>query len=89
MLREQGKTHGRFAQTAGCLRSDVSPTLKRLEGASEMLEGMSRGGRLQGSLRALSADEERQTRQLICGKFPEQLSLPFASWTRGADSRNH
>lgn len=47
-----------------------------------MLEGMSRGGRPQGSMRALSADEERRAQKLICARRPDQLSLPFALWTR-------
>ena len=84
MLREQGKTHVEIAQITGYTRSYVSTMLKRLEDAPEMLEGMSRGGRAQGSLRALSAKEERRVQQLICGKCPDQLSLPFALWTRGA-----
>ncbi len=84
MLREQGKTHIEIAQITGYTRSYVSTMLKRLVGAPEMLEGMSRGGRPQGSLRALSAKEERRAQQWICGKCPDQLSLPFALWTRSA-----
>ena len=68
MLREQGKTHVEIAQITGYTRSYVSTILKRLEDAPEMLEGMSRGGRPQGSLRALSAKEEHRAQQLICGK---------------------
>ena len=84
MLREQGKTHVEIAQSTGYTRSYVSMMLKRLEASPEMLEGMSRGGRPQGSLRALSPKEERRARQLICAKCPDQLSLPFALWNRGA-----
>ena len=84
MLREQGKTLVEIAQITGYTRSYVSTMLKRLEGTPEILEGMSRGGRPHGSLRALSAKEERRAQQLICGKCPDQLSLPFALWTRGA-----
>lgn len=84
MLRGQGKTHVEIAQITGYTRSYVSTMLKRLERTPELLEGMSRGGRPQGSLRALSAKEERRAQQLICGKCPDQLSLPFALWTCGA-----
>lgn len=84
MLREQGKTHVEIAEITGYSRSYVSMMLKRLEGAPQMLEGTSRGGRPEGSLRALSAKEERRAQQLICGKCPDQLSLPFALWTRAA-----
>ena len=84
ILREQGKTHIEIAQITGYTRSYVSTMLERLEGTAEMLEVMSRGGRPQGSLRALSVKEERRAQQLICGKCPDQLSLPFALWIRGA-----
>lgn len=84
LLREQGKTQVEIAQITGYTRSYVSMTLKRIDNDPQMLEGMSRGGRPQGSLRALSAKEERRAQQLICGKCPDQLSLPFALWTRGA-----
>jgi hypothetical protein len=30
-----------------------------------------------------SAREERRARVLICGKYADQLSMPFALWTRG------
>ena len=84
MLREQGKTQIEIAQITGYTRSYVSTMLKRIEKAPQMLEGMSRGGRPQGSLRALSLKEERRAQHLICGKCPNQLSLPFALWTRAA-----
>ena len=32
----------------------------------------------------MSAKEKRRAPQLICGNCPDQLSLPFALWTRGA-----
>lgn len=84
LLREQRKTHVEIAQITGYTRSYVSTMLKRLGGAPKMLEGMSRGGRPPGSLRALSAKQERRAQQLICGRCPDQLSLPFALWTRAA-----
>ncbi|MDA8349133.1 MAG: winged helix-turn-helix domain-containing protein [Pseudomonadota bacterium] len=84
MLREQGKTHVEIVQITGYTRSYVSTMLKRLEGAPQMLAGLARGGRPQGSPRALSAKEERRAQQLIRGKCPDQLALPFALWTRGA-----
>ena len=84
MLREQGKTHAEIAQITGYRRPYVTAMLKRLSAAPQLLESMSRGGRPQGSLRALTAKEERRAQQLICGKCPDQLTLPFALWTRAA-----
>lgn len=58
--------------------------LKCLQVAPDMLEEMSHGAQPRRSLRTLSATEERRAQQLICGRLPDQLCLPFAPWTRGA-----
>jgi len=84
LMREQGKTHVEIAQITGYTRTYVSAMLSKLAAQPQMLQGMSRGGRKLGSLRALSAKEERRAQTLICGKCPDQLSMPFALWTRGA-----
>jgi transposase len=84
LLREQGKTQREIAQITGYRRPYVALLLKKLAAEPQMLEGMSRGGRRPGSLRALSAKEERRAQALVCGKCPDQLSMPFALWTRGA-----
>jgi hypothetical protein len=60
MLRDQGKTHQEIAQITGYTRTYVSTMLKRLSATPQLLEGMSRGGRPQGSLRALTVKEERR-----------------------------
>lgn len=39
-------------------------------------------GRRCGQLRTLSAQQEKEIRELIRDKTPEQLKLPFALWTR-------
>jgi transposase len=84
LLQAQGKTHVEIAAITGYTRTYVSTMLKRLAREPALLEGMSRGGRPQGSLRALSAKEERRAQALICGQCPDQLSMPFALWTRAA-----
>jgi transposase len=84
LLREQGKTQREIAQITGYRRPYVALLLKKLVSQPQMLQEMSRGGRAPGSLRALSAKEERRAQTLICGKCPDQLSMPFALWTRGA-----
>lgn len=84
LLQAQGKTHVEIAAITGYTRTYVSTMLKRLANEPTLLEGMSRGGRPQGSLRALSAKEERRAQTLICGKCPDQLAMPFALWTRAA-----
>jgi hypothetical protein len=52
---------------------------RKLSDEPEGLEFLSRGGRPKG---ALSAKDERAAQNQICGKFPDQLQLPFALWTR-------
>ncbi len=73
-----------IAAITGYTHSYVSTLLTRMTDKPVMLERMSRGGRPQNSLRALSAKEERRAQQLICGKCPDQRSMPFALWTRSA-----
>ena len=60
LMREQGKTHVEIAQITGYTRTYVSAMLSKLAAQPQMLQGMSRGGRKLGSLRALSAKEERR-----------------------------
>lgn len=44
---------------------------------------MSRGGRAQENLRALSGEDGGRPQQLICGKYHDRPSRPFALRTRG------
>ncbi len=62
-LREQGKQPVESVQITGYAGLYVATTLRRLQGALQMLEGMSRGGRPQGSLRGVSAKDKRRARQ--------------------------
>ena len=65
LLQAQGKTHVEIAEITGYTRTYVSTMLKRLASEPALLKSMSRGGRPQGSLRALSAKEERRAQALI------------------------
>ena len=71
LLRAQGKTHAEIAQITGYTRSYVSTMLGKLAEQPHLLEGMSRGGRKPGSLRALSVKEERRARFM---KAQEKIS---------------
>ena len=79
-----GKTMVEISAITGYARTYCSTLLKKLSDEPERLEVLSRGGRPKGSNRALSAKDERAAQNLICGKFPDQLQLPFALWTRAA-----
>jgi len=65
--------HLRFELVAACAQG----TYHAIADAPQMLQGKSRGERPQGSFRALSAKEERRSQHLICGKCPDQLSMPL------------
>jgi len=79
-----GKSLEEISVITGYAKTYCSTLCKQLQGHPEALETLSRGGRPQGVKRALSRSEEGKAQTLICGKFPEQLQLPFALWTRAA-----
>ena len=79
-----GKKLVEISAITGYARSYCSTLLKKLGAEPERLEVLPRGGRPKGSKRSLSAKDERTAQRLICGKFPDQLQLPFALWTRVA-----
>jgi transposase len=79
-----GKTMVEISAITGYARTYCSTLLKKLSDEPQRLEVLQRGGRPKGSKRALSAKDERAAQNLICGKFPDQLQLPFALWTRAA-----
>ena len=83
-LRAMGKTMVEISAITGYARTYCSTLLKKLSDEPERLEVLPRGGRPKGSKRALLAKDERAAQNLICGKFPDQLQLPFALWTRAA-----
>lgn len=83
-LRAMGKTMVEISAITGYARTYCSTLLKKLADQPKALEVLARGGRPKGSKRALSAKDERRAQELICGKFPDQLHLPFALWTRQA-----
>jgi transposase len=83
-LRAMGKTMVEISAITGYARTYCSTLVKKLADQPEALESLPRGGRPKGSQRALSAKDERRAQELICGKFPDQLQLPFALWTRQA-----
>ena len=79
-----GKTMAEISAITGYARTYCSTLLRKLSEEPERLVTLPRGGRPTGSRRALSAKDERAAQRLIQGKFPDQLQLPFALWTRAA-----
>jgi transposase len=83
-LRATGKTLAEISAITGYAKTYCSTLCRQLHERPEGLDSLSRGGRPPGVKRALSRRDEQKAQLLICGKFPEQLQLPFALWTRAA-----
>lgn len=83
-LHHQGRTMTEIAQITGYARTYVSTLVRTLSADPAQQETVARGGRPIGGRRALSQTDERAAQRILCGKFPDQLTLPFALWTRPA-----
>lgn len=83
-LRAMGKTMVEISAITGYARTYCSTLLRKLSAEPARLESLPRGGRRVGAKRSLSIKAEREAQRLIQGKFPDQLQLPFALWTRSA-----
>jgi transposase len=83
-LRAQGRTLTEIAQITGYARTYCSTLVRTLTADPTQQDTVARGGRPVGVRRALSKADEKTAQRLICGQYPDQLSLPFALWTRPA-----
>ena len=83
-LRNQGWTYEDIARQLGLSRTGVFDICQRYQAQGEPALQDKRCGRPLGTLRALSADQERETRQLLIDKTPDGLQLDFALWSRPA-----
>jgi transposase len=83
-MRKRGKTLREIEETVQLSRTTISKTLKNYrEQGSKAYAGKKRGRRM-GALRHLSPDKEKSIRRKIIDRYPEQLKLDFALWTRDA-----
>jgi transposase len=86
-LREQGLTFVAIAATLGVSRAIVATWWKRYEaGGKEALASGTRGRRI-GAQRRLTARQEAAIQRAITETTPDQLTLPFALWTRAANAQ--
>lgn len=85
-LRKQSKMPVKeLAEVAGVHFRTVEAWLARARREGEgSLEGEKKRGRPVGSCRKLTLADEMWLREQIVGQTPQQLSLPFALWTRPA-----
>lgn len=83
-LREVGHTYGEIAAQTGLSRTGVFDICRRYAKGGPKALHDAIGGRQRGEGRCLSLGQEREIRQLICSKTPDQLQMPDALWMRGA-----
>jgi len=83
-LRGQGKTFIEISAVTGYARTYCVTLAGQLEKKPELATVVNRGGRPKGTGRHLTSKQEAQALRWICGRYPDQLRLPFALWTRRA-----
>jgi transposase len=83
-LRQAGMTYGAIAAQVGLTRTGVFDICRRFAewGAAGLRSGPR--GPAPGTGRLLDAQQEAETRRMICTHTPDELDLPFALWSRAA-----
>ncbi|MDC3237185.1 IS630 family transposase [bacterium] len=83
-LFKKGWKNQKIAEALGV--SHVSVSRWRSAYTQHGSKGLKLGkrGRRMGALRTLSFDQEKEIQKIIMDKYPDQLKLPFALWTRKA-----
>jgi len=84
MLKGQGMKLGEIARIVGVHRNTVGQWIARWQSAGPKGLKAKAPGRPKGSGRRLTAQQEKEIRQRIVDRHPEQLKLDFALWTREA-----
>ena len=83
-MRLQGVSLKDTAAQCEMSRTTVIAALKAYEEGGWQAVEVDRGGRPEGSGRALSAEQEREVQRLIRDRTPDQLKMVYALWTRQA-----
>jgi transposase len=83
-LRLRGWTYDAIAEAVGLTRTGVFNIWQRYQTAGITGIRSAKRGRRAGEQRALTPRQEATIRRAICQKTPDQLTLPFALWTRAA-----
>ena len=84
VLREEGRTFVEISSITGYARTYCVTLAGKLAKKPEIAADFKRGGRPKGTGRHLTSKQEAQALRWICGRYPDQLRLPFALWTRRA-----
>ena len=83
-LREEGRTFIEISAVTGYARTYCVTLAGKLEKRPDLATVVKRGGRPTGKGRHLTSRQEAQALRWVCGRYPDQLRLPFALWTRRA-----
>ena len=83
-LREEGKTFIEISAVTGYARTYCVTLARKLEKQPDLATVVNRGGRPKGNGRHLTSRQEAQAFRWVCDRYPDQLRLPFALWTRRA-----
>jgi transposase len=81
-LRKKGFKLQQIAEILGTHPSRISRLWKAYKSSGSNALDSKKRGRKPGSGRHLNAEQEKQLRQMVRDKTPDQLKLPFALWTR-------
>lgn len=81
-LRKRGFTHHQIAEIIGAHPTRICRWCRAYETGGPKAVTLRKRGRRPGSGRRLSGEQEKQLRQMIRDKTPDQLKLAFALWTR-------
>ena len=83
-LYESGMRKGKIAEQLEVYRNAIGKWIRLYsEGGKSALKAQKRGPK-QGSLMQLAQKDQKRIRKIITDKYPEQLKLSFALWTREA-----
>ena len=83
-LRKQGKKGKDIAQFLGISRQHASTIWQKYTKGGSKAVALGTRGRRHGQKRTLTAGQERELQRLLVDKTPDQLTFPFALWTREA-----
>ena len=81
---KSGRTRKEAAAAVGVNRRFVGVWVKAEQALGPAALAGKKRGRRPGEQKALTWEEEKKVRKLVSDKCPDQLTLPFALWTREA-----
>lgn len=83
-LLKKGNTQKEVAETLGCHPRTISNWWRSYK--KEGLHSLKpkKRGRREGEKRKLTQDQEKSLKKMLMEKYPDQLKLPYALWTRKA-----